>query len=140
MRNKIFFLFILSPFISFAQPKAESSIRQVLAKQEACWNAGDLECFMQGYWKSDSLKFVGKSGVTYGWQKTLDNYKRSYPDTATMGRLGFSILELKMLSPNSAYVLGKWHLGRSKGDVGGYFTLIFQKIDGKWMIVCDHTS
>ena len=95
---------------------------------------------MKGYWQNDSLMFIGKSGVTYGWRKTLDNYKRHYPDTVAMGKLHFKLLELKSLSPVYYFVVGKWHLLRSVGDLEGHFTLLFKKINGEWLIVADHSS
>lgn len=123
-----------------ANAQDEQAVRKVLSVQQAAWNAGDINLFMESYWKSDSLKFIGKSGITYGWQQTKDNYKKSYPDTATMGKLTFTLLEVKVFSSTEAYVLGKWHLQRSKGDAGGYFTLLFRKVNGSWVIVSDHTS
>lgn len=123
-----------------AQSKDEQTIRALLEEQRMAWNAGDLEPFMGTYWKSDSLMFIGKSGVTYGWQNTLDNYKKGYPDTAAMGKLKFDILEVKRLSVMYFFVVGKWHLNRSIGDVGGHFTLLFKKVKNKWVIVADHSS
>lgn len=125
---------------SWCQPKEEAAIRQLLAIQEAAWNRGDIPTFMQGYWKNDSLLFVGKNGPTYGWQQTLDNYQKSYPDTATMGQLHFDLLQLKPLSPNYYFVLGKWQLTRSKGNVGGAFTLLFRRFKDGWKIIADHSS
>ena len=78
-----------------AQTKDELQIRNSMNEQLAAWNAGDVDRFMLTYWQSDSLKFIGKSGVTYGWQKTLENYKKNYPDTAAMGKLDFNIVEVK---------------------------------------------
>lgn len=95
---------------------------------------------MLGYWHSDSLTFVGSRGLTYGWQQTLDNYKKGYPTQESMGKLTFTLLRLEKLSKRSAYVVGRWHLQRSIGDVGGHFILIWKKIKGKWVIVTDHTS
>jgi hypothetical protein len=109
-------------------------------EQLAAWNAGDIDRFMGTYWQSDSLMFIGKSGVTYGWQKTLENYKKNYPDTAAMGKLKFDILETKRLSVLYFFVVGKWHLTRSIGDIGGHFTLLFKKVKDKWLIVADHSS
>jgi ketosteroid isomerase-like protein len=123
----------------FAQSADEAAIRKVLNAQETAWNSGNIENFMKGYWVSDSLIFVGKS-VTYGWQKTLDRYKKGYPDTAAMGKLSYDLLEFKPLSPEYYFVVGKWHLQRSIGDIGGYFTLIFKKIQGQWFIIADHSS
>lgn len=118
----------------------EVIIKKVLEEQRLAWNAGDIERFMGTYLQSDSLMFIGKSGVTYGWQKTMDNYKKGYPDTAAMGKLDFDILEVKRLSVLYFFVVGKWHLTRSIGDVGGHFTLLFKKIKNKWVIVADHSS
>lgn len=122
-----------------AQP-AEKQIRELLASQTIAWNRGDIPAFMSGYWKSDSLVFVGKSGITYGWQKTLDNYQKNYPDAATMGQLRFDIVQLKKLSSNTYFVLGKWFLKRTIGDVGGHFTLILKRFKEGWKVVSDHSS
>ena len=100
-----------------AQSKDETTIRRLLEEQRLDWNTGDKEKFMGTYWQSDSLMFIGKSGVTYGWQNTLNNYKKGYPDTAAMGKLQFDILEVKRLSVMYFFVVGKWHLTRSIGDV-----------------------
>lgn len=118
----------------------EKEIRDLLAKQNEAWNRGNLEEFMHGYWPNDSLMFIGKNGVTYGYNNTLLNYKKSYGDTAKMGKLFFDILQVKKLSTDYYWVLGKWFLKRSVGDAGGYYTLLFRKIKGKWMIVADHSS
>ena len=135
----IIILFVSMSFSGFAQKKSE--IMEVLNRQQENWNKGDIETFMQDYWKSDELKFIGKNGIVKGWQATLDRYLKSYPDRATMGQLKFDIKEVDFLSKKSAWVLGQWQLTRpEKGDVGGFFTLIFKKIDGKWVIVSDHTS
>jgi hypothetical protein len=95
---------------------------------------------MQTYWKSDSLMFIGKSGVVWGWQQTLDNYKRGYPDTAAMGKLTFDIIQVKPLDKNHYFVVGKWMLKRSIGDIGGHYTLLMRRIRGQWKIVADHSS
>lgn len=123
-----------------AQNKDEIAVRNLLAEQTREWNNGNIPSFMETYWKSDSLMFVGKSGITYGWQKTMDNYKRNYPDTTVMGRLKFELLEVKRISVNYYFVVGKWHLSRSIGDIGGSFTLLFRKIKNSWVIVADHSS
>ena len=140
---KIFFFVVIIIFSfssSFAQTNDEAAIRKVLSIQEAAWNAGNIDNFMKGYWANDSLMFIGKSGITYGWQQTLESYKKHYPDTAAMGKLTFKLLEFKPLSPVYYFVAGKWHLQRSIGNLEGYFTLLFKKIKGEWLIVADHSS
>jgi len=139
--KKIIFLFPL--FIALnavAQSKDELAIRKVLAAQNDAWNRGDIDGFMKGYWENDSLMFIGKSGVTYGWTNTLNNYKRGYPDTASMGKLIFTLIQVKRLSRDYYHITGKWFLKRSVGDVGGHYTLVFRKINGQWVIISDHSS
>ena len=129
----LFAAFLFTTSLLMAQSKDEQAIRNALEEQRNAWNSGDKTRFMSTYWQSDSLMFIGKSGVTYGWQPTLDNYNKSYPDTAAMGKLDFNILEVKRLSVIYFFVVGKWHLTRSIGNVGGHFTLLFRKVKNKWV-------
>ena len=131
-------LLLFSCFVLHAQDK--KAILKVMEIQQDAWNNGDIDGFMQGYWKSDSLVFVGKTAPSYGWQTTLDHYKKGYPDKAAMGILKFTILKVELLDKTNAFMLGAWNLKREKDSPGGYFTLWFKKIDGEWKIVCDHTS
>ena len=133
-------LLLLISVSSFSQSKDEAAIRKILNIQTIAWNKGDVDGFMKGYWENDSLMFVGKNGITYGWNNTLKNYKKNYPDTTAMGRLSFSTLSVKQLSSQYFFVIGKWALQRSIGDLSGHFTLLFRKIDGDWKIICDHSS
>jgi ketosteroid isomerase-like protein len=119
------------------------AIAQVLATQTAAWNRGDIPGFMAGYWHSDSLVFIGKKGLTYGWQPTLDNYRKGYPDATQMGQLDFGNLHITPLSADVAQVVGRWHLARpgaAAGDLQGHFLLIFRRVGGQWVIVADHSS
>ena len=139
------FLFTSFMFLnSFAQAQSNKNwkeVKGILEMQEKAWNEGNIDAFMQGYWKNDSLKFVSNKGVVYGWQSTYDRYKRTYPDRATMGILKFDIVSKEQMGKEVYFIVGKWHLKRDeKGDIGGFFTLIFRKISGKWLIVADHTS
>jgi hypothetical protein len=123
-----------------AQSKQEAALRNLLDQQSAAWNKGDIEGFMKGYWKNDSLMFIGKKGITYGWQNTLDNYKKSYPGKEAMGQLRFTIIQIRSLSNEYQQVTGQWTLQRSIGNLEGYFTLLVRKIKGQWVIVVDHSS
>jgi ketosteroid isomerase-like protein len=140
MKNIFPALFLLISIPLFAQSKDELAIRRILDEQTAAWNRGDITHFMKGYWESDSLMFIGKSGVTYGWTNTLNNYKKGYPDTAAMGKLSFTLILVQSLSEKYYHVVGKWNLQRSIGDIGGHFTLLFKKINGAWKIIEDHSS
>ncbi|MBC7902623.1 MAG: nuclear transport factor 2 family protein [Gemmatimonadaceae bacterium] len=124
-----------------AQADADKvSILAVLNRQTLAWNKGDIKDFMVGYWNNDSLMFVGQNGVTYGYQNTLNNYVKNYGDSSKMGKLFFDILQVKKISADAYFVVGKWFLKRSAGDISGHYTLLFRKIGGKWLIVADHSS
>ncbi len=120
--------------------RAQQAILNVLETQRIAWNRGDIDGFMQGYWHSDSLLFVGSTAPTRGWQATLERYKKHYPGKAAMGKLTFTVLKVDLLDETNAFMLGAWHLQREKDAPGGYFTLWFRKINGEWKIVVDHTS
>ena len=140
MKKVLPLLLLLLSFKLIAQSSDETTIRQLLNSQTEAWNRGDIDGFMKGYWENDSLMFIGKSGITYGWTNTLNNYKRGYPDTAAMGKLTFKLLSVKRLSKKYYHVVGQWHLKRSIGDAGGHYNLLLQKINGRWVIIADHSS
>jgi hypothetical protein len=124
-----------------AQTKAEKSVRELLTRQAEDWNKGDIEAFMQGYWKSEKLQFIGSRGLSEGWQNTLENYKNGYPDKAAMGQLRFELLSVDRRSRKVVTVVGKFILTRDSGEVlDGHFLLVCQKIKGQWYVVADHTS
>lgn len=129
------------PQTAFFDAKAEeAAVREVLRDQETAWNKGDLEGFMAGYWKSDSLQFMSPRGINRGWQATLDGYKKGYPDVAAMGTLQFEILQVTPLSTANFLVTGKYHLTRASGNLDGVFTLVFKKANGRWVVMYDHTA
>lgn len=140
--KKVFIVIMVLVFsnASFAQQNDKAAIKEIMKMQQHAWNAGNIDEFMISYWQDDSLLFIGKSGVSYGWQTAMNNYKKHYPDTAAMGKLTFKIMQMKSLSATYYFVVGKWDLIRTPGNIGGYFTLLFKKIKGKWLIIADHTS
>ncbi|GAB2561763.1 YybH family protein [Spirosoma aerophilum] len=142
-------LFSVLALPSFSQPLSQKLaasrdrrlILETLKRQTDDWNAGRIDRFMVSYWESDSLTFVSKVGITYGYQATLANYRKRYPDRASMGSLKFDILQLDLVTPTVAYVIGKFHLTRPEiGNAEGHFTLLWRKIKNRWVIVSDHTS
>ena len=118
MKTIITFLTLLL-FACSLSAQDKEDVTKVLADQQQAWNRGDIDGFMQGYWKSDSLVFVGKDAPVYGWQKTVDRYKKGYPNKAAMGELTFDIIQVKVLDSKNAFVLGGWHLKREKDNPGG---------------------
>jgi ketosteroid isomerase-like protein len=139
--KKLFFLVaILFVIKSQAQKHDEGEIRTLLVQQTETWNRGDINGFMQTYWQNDSLMFIGKDGVTWGWKNTLERYKKGYPDKETMGQLSFEVIQTKKLSAEYFFVVGKWMLKRNAGDLSGYYNLLMKRIKGQWKIIADHSS
>ena len=138
--NILFSFLLLYSLVSKGQSDDEKLIRHVLHQQVESWNSGNLPEYMKGYWNSDSLVFVGSGGAAYGYEPTLHNYEKNYPDSIAMGKLSFDILQTIPLSRQFYYVIGKWHLHRQQDDLDGQFTLLFKKIKNRWMIIVDHSS
>lgn len=151
--GSIMLLFVLISLAVSANSNDSVEIKKVMDAQETAWNSGDLDGFMQGYWKNDQLKFISKNGVTYGWQNIYNNYKKSYPNKEAMGTLTFEIVSIEPLGKTDIHavganplkkqvymVVGKWKTSGTVKAAEGYFTLIFKKINGSWLIVSDHTS
>ena len=138
-RISVVFLSLLFAINTNAQSKDAIQIRAVMNEQVAAWNAGDMDRYMGTYWRNDSLMFIGRN-IEIGWDNILKNYKRAYPDTASMGKLDFEIINIKGLSALYYSVVGKWHLKMSAGDQKGAFTLLFKKVKNKWVIIQDHSS
>ena len=118
----------------------KNSILEVMKMQEQAWSDGDVHQFMQGYWKSDSLSFIGSRGLSMGWTTTLENYKKGYPTKDDMGSLRFDVLKLEPLSDDKYFMIGRYNLTRINDAPSGYFSLIWHKVNGQWVIISDHTS
>jgi len=138
----VFFAVLLFTACIFQMDNEEDSeeIKTELHKSAADWSSGDIEAFMDAYWKSEKLQFIGKNGITYGWQATLDNYLKMYPTKDHTGKLTFKILSVDFLAKGLYSLTGEYHLERNVGNANGIFTLIFKRIDNKWVIISDHSQ
>jgi len=117
-----------------------NNIKKILSSQQECWNNGDIDGFMQGYWNSEKLVFTSLNHKpAYGWKNTLERYKNSYPTRSSMGELGFEILDLKLISEKNASLKGKWKLIRENDQPNGLFWLDIEKFDNNWLITKDST-
>ena len=137
-------LMFLCPMAQAADTAATNAARNVLAVQKDAWNRGDIDAFMQGYARSDTIRFAGGDKFNYGWQSTLDSYRKGYPDAAAMGKLDFDLVEVREFTPDVVYVFGKWRLSRANEAADkaphGLFTLIVERANGVWAVTRDHTS
>lgn len=137
-----FLLLALTPVPTLAGPaEDEAAIRAELAASAARWNAGDIEGFMDSYMRGEGLRFASGNSVRRGWQATLERYIATYgEDSDSMGALAFEDLEIDLLAGDAALVFGRYRLARAGGESDGLFTLLFRRIDGRWLIASDHTS
>ena len=127
-------------FTQTTEQEDKEAILAVLKAQRLAWSDHNMEEFMEGYWKSDSLKFYGSNGVTYGWDNTLDRYKQAYPTPDHTGILSFKINAISKITDEAYYVMGEYHLKRTVGNATGIFMIIFKRIDGAWKIIADTSS
>lgn len=139
MKKIILLLCILTAFSSYSQneEKDKKEIQKVLKAQRIAWSKNNIKEYMNGYWKSESLKFYGKNGITHGWYNTLKRYQKAYPTEAHTGTLSFRINDISKISQDAYYVLGEYHLKRDVGNADGIFMLVFKKINGEWKIIAD---
>ncbi|MBM71640.1 MAG: DUF4440 domain-containing protein [Crocinitomicaceae bacterium] len=139
---RVFATYILAFFSSITLAQIHVSgmpleVLQTMEAQQNAWNEGDLDAFMNGYWESDSLLFIGKSGLNNGYLNTLNNYKKAYPDKNTMGTLSFKNMSWTPLSDSAALLIGSWQISEEQN---GMYSLIWKNIDGRWVIIADHSS
>lgn len=140
MKKSILLLSILLLIMACSRPNTQQDKKEILSvlkAQEEAWSNHDLEGFMKGYWKNDSLKFYGSNGLNYGWDKTLANYKKGYPTKNHTGTLNFKINDISKINDQAYFVMGEYHLKRTIGAANGVFMIIFKKIEGEWKIVAD---
>ncbi|MCB4799103.1 YybH family protein [Neotamlana laminarinivorans] len=139
MKKIILTLCLFTVCIGFSQTEEndKKAIQKVLKKQRLAWSKNDIEGFMEGYWKSDSLTFYGANGVVNGWVATLKRYQRAYPTEDHTGILSFKINAINKIEANSYYVLGEYHIKREVGNADGFFMVVFKKINGEWKIIAD---
>ncbi len=143
MKHLLFAFCLLASLCVCAQnneEKDKKAIQKVLKEQRIAWSKNNIEKYMEGYWKSDSLKFYGKNGITYGWDNTLERYKKAYPTEAHTGTLSFKINAISKITDGAYYVLGEFHLKREVGNATGIFMLIFKNINGEWKIIADTSA
>ena len=144
--KKLIFKILLFYFVIFlTRCKSTNScdeIYDLMQEQEESWNKGNIDDFMNKYWNNDSLIFLGKSGINYGWKKTISNYKNSYKNKNEMGRLEFKNILCKPINKSTHIIAGKWSIFREDSirNIGGYYSLIWVKKDKVWKIIYDHTS
>jgi hypothetical protein len=131
------FLILISCGKKTTEKEDKDSVITILNNQANAWSEYNIEAFMEGYWKNDSLKFYGANGITYGWQNTLDNYNERYPSKEHTGKLDFKINTISKINDEAYYVMGEYYLTRKIGDANGIFMIIFKKINGKWKIISD---
>jgi hypothetical protein len=140
MRTLLLLLFILSFNNIIAQTSEEDDKKAILAvlkAQRLAWSDDNMEEFMEGYWKSDSLKFYGKNGVVQGWGTVFEKYNREFPDKNHTGTLSFKINDISKISEGAYFVLGEYHIKRNVGNADGFFMVIFKKINDVWKIIAD---
>lgn len=142
MKKIVVIFCLISAFNGFSQNEEQDkkNIQTVLKAQRIAWSKNNIEEYMEGYWKSDSLKFYGKNGITYGWENTLEHYEKSYPTENHTGKLSYKINDITKISDDAYFVLGEYHIKRELGNADGIFMLVFKRIAGEWKIIADTSS
>ncbi len=119
--------------------KVENELTDILGQQKISWNEENIEGFMEYYWNSEKFTFQSGNKRLHGWEALLSRYKESYSGEK-WEKLDFTDIEIKVLSNDMAYVLGRWQLLSNDSSEEGLFTIIFLRMPEGWRIVHDHTS
>jgi len=141
--NILFFL-VLIVFMScssekFDKESIQDTILSIIKQQQTAWNNHDIQGFMADYWHSEDLTFQSGGQRLYGWDKLLKRYQTSYAGEK-MGELTFSDTQIKVLSPEYVYALGRWKVEQDNNTKSGVFTIIFKLFPSGWKIIHDHSS
>lgn len=145
---KIIYSFFLLAIISSCQESDNQvnkkleidKVQSLMDEQQSAWNSGNLDDFMIPYIHSDSLVFIGSRGLNYGWNKTLSNYQKTYDSPEKMGKLLFENEKIDQIGESAIWIAGRWNLFRTNDTLNGSYLLIWEKIEGQWNIVADHSS
>jgi ketosteroid isomerase-like protein len=121
--------------------QATVDVRDLLDKQVAAWNRGDLDGYMAGYWNSNELTFYSNAKETFTWQGTLEHYRERYKQSKNgMGKLSLSV-QLEQLDEHVVLGKGEWRLSMPDGThPHGLTTVVARKLPEGWRIVHDHSS
>ncbi len=119
---------------------ATFDLQDILNEQVDAWNRGDLEGFMDYYWRSQDMEFISGTTIHRGWQATMERYKRKYPTKEAMGRLDFDDLRVTAMDKAEAEATGRWRVRAGRKTSRGGFELKFRRIERRWLIVRDHTT
>ena len=120
-------------------------IEEMLHSSADSWNRGDLDGFLDDYWRSEALTFSGPAGITRGWDDLRTRYLESYwaPETVR-DSLRFQEIEVVPLGDDHALALGQYVLFTAGGggnvSSSGFFSLVLKNLQGEWKILHDHTS
>lgn len=130
-------------------PEAEESIKNkvnaIWQQQAVDWSNGDIDGYMAAYWNSEKLRFASANTVVYGWQPTIERYKKRYSNPELMGKLTFTPIDITVYTESDAIIFGRYRLDRVEDGTPksyeGLVTTTFRKMaDGEWKIIYDHTS
>ena len=122
-----------------AQTPASVAIRHAMEASAAGWNAGDLARFVAIY--VDDALFVTPKGVLRGKSAISARYAPSFSAGGnSRGRLSFAFLEMRGIDPTHAVLIARWTLTGATSSETGMTTLVFERRDGAWKIITDHSS
>lgn len=139
MRQLILLLFVFSKLVGFTQSKEEQQVRKFLKDWEAAWNSGSMGAHMSFYKKSDStLRITNKRGLKWGWQTIYDDFKKGFPDSASMGKTFVDVESIKKLAHKYYYAVVKSGVMKGSRAQSGYLSLLLERIKRKWYIIVDH--
>ena len=104
------------------------------------WNARDMEGYLDYCWKSPRLVIVGNGTLFTGWQEVHDKYTREYSNRELMGHSVIARVQVRLLSPDTAFTVVYWSCAFPKAIVVGMDTNYLQRFGDGWKVTMSHST
>ncbi len=129
------------PAVAQGQAAVEAKVRELTAKLQSDWNAGDMAGYLNAYWKDDDMSLMFGDQAVRGWDNLNELFSGNWTTEEAMGDFYVNDAEVRFPNENIAIVSGPFEHHFPELTVIGAFSHVWQKTDkGEWVIVHEHTS
>jgi len=118
-----------------------SAIEAVINAQAEAWSRGDLDGYLDYFWRDPRLYYGSVNTVVRGWEALRESYASRYGEGAQLGQLRFSEVNIEILSADTAMVTGRFHVTEAKLPASGSWLIVLRKFPGPgWRVVADQLA
>jgi uncharacterized protein (TIGR02246 family) len=118
----------------------EKEIYDQVNRAVEAWNRHDLDGYLDGFWRSDSLILVVEGETVRGWDLLSKALHTGYPNPTEMGNVTLDRVQVQMLSSDLALALTWDTVSFPKKKEFGTSTIVMKKLPEGWRVAVMHTS